>query len=301
MGSERRPRVIGPVVAMVVALTALVTVSQPARAASAWWTPIALRGLAVMRVAASGDTITVRTGSGATRISNDGGKTFATAPPATTFPPTNPVTTGTQSWGIDPGGRVVHASTVAQRNAPVPDPGSPDLGRGAEMIAAPAVLPGVVVAVSTDGTVWRRGQDGDWKQALLLLPASIVQGVPRITSVAAFTTLTNPMPSDAIYLGTDGYTVLVSTDGGDDWIRAGPGLPDTVYSLATDTIGKVGVVYAGTSDGLWEHVLQAFPAPPAYQDAALVWRWVGIGAVTLIASVAALLGMTRLVPRRVSA
>jgi hypothetical protein len=59
-------------------------------------------------------------------------------------------------------------------------------------------------------------------------------------------------------------------------------------------------VYAGTSDGLWEHVLQSFPAPPAYQDAALVWRWIGIGAVTLIASVAALFGMTRLVPRRLS-
>ena len=42
--------------------------------------------------------------------------------------------------------------------------------------------------MGTDGTVWRRGQDGDWKRALLLLPASIVQGVPRITSVTAFTT-----------------------------------------------------------------------------------------------------------------
>jgi hypothetical protein len=30
-----------------------------------------------------------------------------------------------------------------------------------------------------------------------------------------------------------------------------------------------------------------------------VWRWIGIGAVTLIASAAALLGMIRLVPRRV--
>ena len=151
-----------------------------------------------------------------------------------------------------------------------------------------------MVAVGTDGVVWRRGQDGDWKQALLLLPASIVQGVPRITSITAFTT---PL-SDAIYLGTDGYTVLVSTDGGDDWIRAGPGLPDSVYSLSADSARKA--VYAGTSDGLWEHVLQYFPAPPAYQDAALVWRWIGIGAVTLIASVAALFGMTRLVPRRLS-
>jgi hypothetical protein len=294
MGSERHRRAITPAAAVVASLIALVSVSATARAAGAWWTPVALRGLAVMRVSAIGDTITVRTGSGATLISNDGGKTFATAPAGTTLPPTNVVATGAQSWGIDSGGRVMHVSNVAQRNAPVPDPGSPDLGAGADLIAAPAALPGVVVAVSTDGTVWRRGQDGDWKQALLLLPASIVQGVPGITSVTAFTT---PL-SDAIYLGTDGYAVLISTDGGDDWIRAGPGLPDSVYSLSADSARKA--VYAGTSDGLWEHVLQSFPAPPAYQDAALVWRWVGIGAVTLIASVIALLGMTRLVPRRVS-
>ena len=152
-----------------------------------------------------------------------------------------------------------------------------------------------MVAVSTDGTVWRRGQDGDWKRALLLLPASLVQGVPRITSVTAFTV---PL-SDAIYLGTDGYADLISTDGGDDWIRAGPGLPNSVYSLSADS-GRH-AVYAGTSDGLWEHVLQSLPAPPAYQDAALIWRWLGIGAVTLVASAAALLAMVRLVPRRLEA
>ena len=148
-------------------------------------------------------------------------------------------------------------------------------------------------AASTDGTVWRRAQDGDWKQALLLLPASAVQGVPRVTSVTAFT---EPL-SDAIYLSTDGYAVLISTDGGDDWIRAGAGIPDAVSSLSADSARHA--VYAGTSDGLWEHVLQQLPAPPAYQDAALVWRWLGIGAATLIASAAALLGMTRLVPRRI--
>ncbi len=210
------------------------------------------------------------------------------------------VAIGAERWEIDSGGRVVHASNVAQRKAPVPDSGAPDLGAGADLIASPGALPGVVVAVSADGTVWRRGQDGDWKQALLLLPASIVQGVPRITSVTAFTT---PL-SDAIYLGTDGYAVLVSTDGGDDWIRAGPGLPDSVYSLSADALSANplrGAVYAGTSNGLWEHELQALPAPPAYPDAQLVWRWIGIGAITLVASLAALFGMTRLVPRRLSA
>jgi hypothetical protein len=294
MGSEHRRRTITLAAAVGMALIGLVSSSAPARAADAWWSPVSLRGLAVTHVSAIGDTIVVRTGSGATLISRDGGKTFAAAPAGTTFPPTNVVAIGTQRWEVDSGGRVAHVSNVAQNSTAVPDPGSPDLGAGADLIAAPAALPGVVVAVSTDGTVWRRGQDGDWKQALLLLPASIVQGVPRVTSVTAFTT---PL-SDAIYLGTDGYAVLVSTDGGDDWIRAGPALPTTVYSLSADSARHA--VYAGTSDGLWEHVLQAFPAPPAYHDAALVWRWVGIGAVTLIASVAALLGMTRLVPRRLS-
>jgi hypothetical protein len=45
-------------------------------------------------------------------------------------------------------------------------------------------------------------------------------------------------------------------------------------------------------------VLQELPAPPAYQDAALVWRWIGIGAVTLVAAALTLLGMVRLAPRR---
>jgi hypothetical protein len=292
MGSDRpRRRAVTLGAAAAVALIGLLVAGAPARAATPWWSPVALRGVAVAHVSAIGDTILVRTGAGATLRSTDGGRTFATAPPDLAFPPAGMVTVGTQGWGIDPRGKVVHVANLAQSTAAVADPGSPDLGAGADLIASPAALPGVVIAVSTNGTVWRRGQDGDWKQALLLLPASLVQGVPRITSVTAFT---EPR-SDAIYLGTDGYAVLISTDGGDDWIRAGPGLSDSVYALSADSARKT--VYAGTSDGLWEHVLQSLPAPPAYQDAALVWRWLGIGAITLVASVAALLGMTRLVPR----
>jgi hypothetical protein len=293
MGSDRR-RHTTLAVAVCGVLSALVAGSAPASAA-AWWSPVALQGEAVTRVSAIADTILVRTGSGATLRSTDGGRTFATAPGGAALPPTGAVTAGTQRWEIDPGGRVVHVANVAQNTSGVVDPGSPDLGHGADLIAAPGALPGVVVAVSSDGTVWRRGQDGDWKQALLLLPASAVQGVPRITSVTAFT---QPL-SAAIYLGTDGYGVLISTDGGDDWIRAGAGLPDSVSSLSADSARHA--LYAGTSSGLWEHVLQALPAPPAYRDAALVWRWIGIGAVTLLASAAALLGMIRLVPRRVGA
>ncbi len=295
MGSDRRRRALTATVAACIALAIVLIGSAPARAADAWWSPVALRGIAITRVSAIGDTITVRTATGATLLSADGGKTFATASATATFPPTDEVTIGTERWEIDPAGRVQLVADTSVSSAPRIDPGSPDLGPGAGLIAAPAALPGVVVAVSGSGAAWRRGQDGDWKEALLLLPASLVQGVPRITSITAFTA---PL-SDAIYLGTDGYAVLVSTDGGDDWIRAGPGLPDSVYSLSADSGSHA--VYAGTSDGLWEHVLQNLPAPPAYQDAALVWRWLGIGAVTLVASAVALLAMIRLVPRRLEA
>lgn len=295
MGSDRpRRRAITLGAAAGFVLIGLLVASAPARAATPWWSPVALRGVAIARVSAIGDTILARTGAGATLRSTDGGRTFATAPADLTFPPAGVVTVGTQGWGISRG-KVVHVANVAQSTAAVADPGSPDLGAGADLIASPAALPGVVVAVSTNGTVWRRGEDGDWKQALLLLPASIVHGVPRITSVTAFTQTARPL-SDAVYLGTDGYAVLISTDGGDDWIRAGPGLPDSVFSLSADSARKT--VYAGTSDGLWEHVLQMLPAPPAYSDSQLVWKWLGIGAITLVASAAALLGMTRLVPRR---
>jgi hypothetical protein len=275
-----------------VALSFLMIGSTPVQAAPAWWSPVALSGVAITKVFATGDTIMVRTGTGTTLSSTDAGKTFTPVQGNATFPPTGVVTVGNTGWSIDSAHRVSHDDDLAGRGAVVTDPESPDLGAGADLLAAPAALPGVVVAVSSNGTVWRRGQDGDWKQALLLLPQSLVQGVPRVTSVAAFT----QQLSDAIYLGTDGYAVLISTDGGDDWIRAGPGLPDSVSALSADSARHA--VYAGTSDGLWVHVLQELPSPPAYQDAALVWRWLGIGAVTLVAAALTLLGLARLMPRR---
>jgi hypothetical protein len=292
MGSDRGRRAGLLAAALCVGITVLLLGSSPARASDAWWSPVALSGVDVTGVSAVGDTIMVRTGTGETLVSSDGGSTFAAAPANTVLPPTGVVAIGSQRWAISANGTVGHVADVSLRGAVVTDPGSPDLGAGADLIASPAALPGVVVAVSTNGVVWRRGQDGDWKQALLLLPASLIQGIPRVTSVTAFT---QPL-SEAIYLSTDGYAVLISTDGGDDWIRAGPGLPDSVYSLSADSARHS--VYAGTSDGLWVHVLQELPAPPAYQDAALVWRWLGIGAVTLIASLAALLGLLGLAPRR---
>jgi hypothetical protein len=292
MASDTRRRATAAIVPAIVALSCLMIASTTAQAAPAWWSPVALSGVAITNVYAIGDTIMVRTGTGTTMSSTDAGKTFTPVSGDATFPPAGMVVVGNTEWTIDSAHRISHDDDVAGKGALITDPESPDLGAGADLLAAPGALPGVVVAVSSNGTVWRRGQDGDWKQALLLLPQSLVQGVPRVTSVTAFT---QPL-SDAIYLGTDGYAVLISTDGGDDWIRAGPGLPDSVYSLSADSARHA--VYAGTSDGLWVHVLQAFPAPPAYQDAALVWRWLGIGAVTLVAAALTLLGLMRLMPRR---
>lgn len=280
MASEaRRGRLL--CLAGVAAVVAMGGTPAPVAAAGAWWTPVGLQGTAISAVAVSGGVILVRTAAGATLQSTDGGAHFGPAG-ARRLPPLGTVTAGGFTWTIDASGHVL----VGTHGGPeVRDPGAPDLGAGADLIAAPGALPGVVVAVATDGTVWRRGQDGDWQRALLLLPRSLFQGAPRVTSVTAFT---QPL-STTVYLGTDGYAVLDSTDGGDDWIRAGPGLPDSVYSLAADNAGHA--VYAATSDGLWAHVLQALPAPPVYRDAALVWRWIGIGAVTLVASLLAVLGL----------
>jgi hypothetical protein len=261
----------------VMCLAAMLTPAVGASAAEPWWTPLGLRGVAIDAVSAAGKTVLVRTGSGTTMLSDDGGMTYA---PVSGNPPIRPpaiLQSGADAWAIDASGRVLHAKGSGALTL---DPASPQLGASAHLIAAPAAFPGIVVAVAVDGVVWRRGQDGDWQRALLLLPAGFPHGVPRITDAAAFT---QPL-SGTVYLGTDGYSVLSSTDGGDDWIRAGPGLPDSVLALTTDSTTHA--VYAGTSDGLWVHHLRALPAPPAYHDAALVWRWVGIGLVSLLSALA---------------
>jgi len=217
--------------------------SASAAAQTPWWIQIALPGTRLAAVQATGSRVVVRTSSGQTLLSPDGGMTF-----------------------------------VADPSLPPPS---------ASRIAAPASLPGTMVAVAGDGTVWRRAQNGHWMQSLLLLPQSLVQGVPRVTSVTAFA---QPL-SAAVYLSTDGYSVLVSTDGGDDWIRANPGLPESVFGLSADSALKS--VYAATSTGLWVHRLQAFPAPPVYTDQSLALRWVGIALVTVAVSALAMLLLMR--------
>jgi hypothetical protein len=135
--------------------------------------------------------------------------------------------------------------------------------------------------------VWRRGADGGWARALLLLPQSIAAGPPPVTGLSAFTA---PLTT-TVYMATDGYSVLISSDGGDDWIRAGPSLPGGVLAIATDDAR--GAVYAATTDGLWVHHLQAFPGVPSYHDAALYWRLAGIAAVSAVAAALSIAGLLR--------
>lgn len=254
--------------------------SPTAIAAAPWWEPVGLRGAAV-------DALVVRPGilavhaNGRWLVSHDGGRSFRSGPAPAPKPcapglvpaPSAEACAGDTVWAIVEG----HVVVGRRGEALHPDPRAPDLGPGAHLVAAPAALPGRVVAVAEDGTVWRRAEDGRWGRALLLLPQSLLAGPPRVTAVTAF-----PVPvSAAIYLATDGYGVLLSLDGGDDWVRADPDLPGRVLALVADATGTV--VYAGTADGLWRHELRAFPRPPDYPAPDLRWRWVVTAMVTVAA------------------
>ncbi|MFN2569425.1 MAG: hypothetical protein ABR564_07470 [Candidatus Dormibacteria bacterium] len=282
------PRLQG---AVLILLCLLIQAAQapPAAAAEPWWTPVAFRGQPVTGVGLDhSGGIVVRGPAGSLR-STDGGMSFQPAPHSF-LPPGGTRSAGCTigmpcqasqqdaAWRIS-AGRVVHVSPAG---AVTVDPRAPELGRGAELIAAPAVPAGALVVVAENGVVWRRRADGSWSRSLLLLPRSLIGGVPTISSIAAFT-----LPvTGAVYLGTDGYSVLISNDGGDDWIRAGAGLPDRVLSLASDSTTRS--IYAGTDDGLWVHHLQRLPAAPEYQSTDLWGRWLGVLIVDLTASAGAL-------------
>jgi hypothetical protein len=251
-----------------------------------WWQPLAFAGQRVSDVAIAGGQL-VATVKGAAYASSDGGRHFA---PVAVLPRPGAasVVSAGRVWRIRDG-RVLTGRSISSLS---PDPHAPFLGTTAHLLAAPAATPGAAVAVGSDGHIWRRTPDGGWATAFVLLPAGAVSGVPPVTALAAFT---QPL-SSAVYLGTDGYGVLLTTDGGDDWIRAGAGLPENVLSLATDSTSRS--LYAATSDGLWVHRLQSFPAPPVYQDAALYLRWLGIGAVGLVATVLAIVALGLALPPR---
>ena len=264
----------------------MVSPSAGATSGSGWWQPLAFAGRRVSDVAVVAGRLLV-TVNGAAYASSDGGGHFA---PATMPPPraVASITSAGRVWEIRDG-RVLTGTATSSLS---PDPHAPFLGTTAHLLAAPAATPGVVVAVGGDGHVWRRARDGGWATAFVLLPAGGVSGVPVVTALAAFT---QPL-STAVYLGTDGYGVLLTTDGGNDWIRADVGIGENVLSLATDSSSRS--LYAATGDGLWVHRLQSLPAPPVYQDAALYVRWLGIGAVGLVATVLAILALVVALPPR---
>jgi hypothetical protein len=277
---------LAPMQAAAATSTPAVPTPRPVPASEPWWVRVAFAGHAVREVRANGDTIAVGVDGIGQQQSVDGGRTWQryfqrhglVIPPG----PRWRVVDG-RVGEVDSGG-VAHVDP----GSPVMPP-TPGLADQRSLIAAPASLPGVVVAVDPDNVVWRRGADGHWARALVLLPQDMISGPPRVTALVAFDTapLTN-----TVYLGTDGYSVLASGDQGDDWYRAGPGLPDAVYALDTDPTDQA--IYAGTSDGLWVHHLRTIPAPPSYPDAALRWRWLGIALVTLAGTGAAVAGLLRL-------
>lgn len=247
----------------------------------AWWQPLAFTGQRVMAVSVSGGLLYVMTPSGVYNSANNGASFERRGPNGhVSFAPPSD---GPTQWQIRNG----TVLTAPAGRPLMPDPRSPFLGNSAHLIAAPAALPGVAVAVGADNHVWRRTASGRWATAFILLPAGGLSGIPRVTSVVAFT---QPL-STAVYMGTAGYGVLVSQDGGDDWIRADPGLPANVLDLASDFSAHA--LYAATDSGLYVHHLQALPQPPTYQDAALSLRWLGIAAVALLATAGAILGLRR--------
>jgi hypothetical protein len=253
-------------------------------ASEPWWLPFGFQGHAVRDVRADAGQVTVTVDGLGTRQSNDFGGTWHAAadPLAVAAPPPG-------EWQVR-GGRVGRVDAAGTWRA---DPGSPRMGQppAAAGHSRIAVLPGhdgLVVAVDAGNVVWRRGGDGGWARALLLLPQDVFSGPPSVTGSAAFD---QPL-SDAVYLATDGYSVLLSTDGGDDWVRAGPGLPDRVLAIATDSPRRA--VLAATADGVWLHHLRATPKPPVYGDENLRQRLLGIVAVCAVAVLLSIAGMLRL-------
>jgi hypothetical protein len=257
----RRARLLvaAPLAAMGLASAAAV----PAQAAGPWWQLVAFPGQTVSRVAVVQGRVTALVG-GEAMVQAASGFVAAAAPPP---PAPATVTTGSRTWSISPTGRVM---VTEDGRAPSPDPGSPALGSGAHLIAAPLAVPGFVVAVSTGGTVWRRDPSGGWAVSLALLPATLLTGTPAVTSIAGFHT---DAVSGVVSIGTTGYGTLLTSDNGDDWVRADPGLPDDVLSLAADASGAAPAIWAGTSQGLYVHRLQALPSIPNYSGGSLTGKW----------------------------
>ena len=270
-GSVLGPRRRALLAASMVAL-GLVAAPLPAGAAGPWWQLAAFQGRSVTRVTMVSGRLVAVVGGMAMEQTQGGGFVPTAQPPA----PASAVTAGGLTWSIDPSGQVLVSHSGG---SPRTDPGSPDLGAGADLIAAPVSTAGVVLAVSTGGVVWCRSATGGWSASLVLLPTTLLTGTPAVTSIAAF----NQRPlSDAVYLGTNGYGTLLTDDAGADWTRADPGLPDAVLSLASDPAGQ-GALWAGTADGLYVHHLQVLPGIPIYSGESLTGKWLVTAGLCVIA------------------
>ncbi|HEY2705717.1 MAG TPA: hypothetical protein VGL20_18715 [Candidatus Dormibacteraeota bacterium] len=281
MASERRRRALTAVPLALGLLAAAPSASAPS-AAEPWWVPVGLRGEAVTAVVPGATGLLVLAGGRLRCLALPGSSGPAVCGRPLGHPGAAGVP-GSPRWLLR-GGHVLRPDL----GAAAVDPGSPDLGASARLLVAPAADPGVVVAVAADGTVWRRTPAGGWGRSLLLLPQSLIAGPPAVTGLAAFET--SPL-TPAVYLATDGDAVLITTDGGDDWVRAAPGLPTGVLTLTTDAATRA--VYAGTRDGLWVHHLQSFPAPPVYRPAALLARWLGVAVLAGLTTLAAVAALAR--------
>lgn len=256
--------------------------ATPVPGGEPWWLPLGFRGHAVSDVRVDSGQITVNVAGIGQEQSSDGGRSWQRVSASGGVAPSN-----AGEWEVR-GGRIGHVDATGTWHL---DPGSPTVPDPATAGHSPvAALPdggGRVVAVDTSGVVWRRGADGGWSRALLLLPADAIHGPPHVTGVSSFT---QPL-SDAVYVATDGYAVLLSTDGGDSWVRGGPGLPDSVLAITTDSSHRA--VFAGTGDGLWLHHLQPTPQPPTYAAQDLRSRWFGIAGVCIAAAALAVFAMLR--------
>ena len=280
----RRARLL--VAASLAAMALISAAAMPAQADGPWWQLVAFPGQTVTRVAVVQGRVTALVG-GAVMVQSGSGFVAAAAPPPAA-PAT--VTAGSRTWSINAAGEmmVAEGGGAARR-----DPGGPELGPGAHLIAAPLAVPGFVVAVSAGGTVWRRDPSGAWSVSLALLPATLITGTPAVTSIAGFNTVA---ASGVVYIGTAGYGTLLTSDGGDDWVRADPGLPDDVLSLAADASGIAPAIWAGTSQGLYVHRLQAEPTIPNYSGGSLTGKWlitIALGLVVIALAGVALIVWSR--------
>ena len=258
----------------------------------------ALRGVAITPVSAIGDTIMVRTATGATLLSTDGGKTFATAPEHRVVPAARRGDRRQAALGdrLRPGACCTCADHGCERHSAARSGlARSRRGRGSDR--------------GTSRTPRRGGRGEHGRHRLAPRPGrrlearrsscsrqSLVQGVPRVTSVTAFTAAAQRrhLSRHRWLCGPDQHRRRRRLD------SRRPRAP-RLRVLAVRGFRRVMPSTPARPTGSGSTCSRTLPAPPAYQDAALIWRWLGIGAVTLVASTAALLAMVRLVPRRLEA